>query len=192
MPRNVAFGLPRHPVDKAGVWAANLAGLIADDAKMTKRDLEGWVKVAEPGALAGSTVAWVAAGNPAGWDLAMKWIDSKEAHIAEAGWSTLSHLVATRPDDELNLEELKRLVVRVEKTIAGAPDRARYAMNGFIIALGSYVPALTALALAAGERIGHVKADLGNNSCQIPFAPDYIRKVQERGAIGKKRKTAKC
>jgi hypothetical protein len=35
-------------------------------------------------------------------------------------------------------------------------------------------------------------ADLGNNSCQVPFAPDHIRKVQQRGSIGKKRKTAKC
>lgn len=39
---------------------------------------------------------------------------------------------------------------------------------------------------------GPVTADLGNNQCQMPFAPDYIRKVQKRGAIGKKRKTVKC
>lgn len=47
-------------------------------------------------------------------------------------------------------------------------------------------------ALALAEQIGPVMADLGNNSCQVPFAPDYIRKVEQRGAIGKKRKTAKC
>lgn len=35
-------------------------------------------------------------------------------------------------------------------------------------------------------------ADLGNNACQVPFAPDYIAKVAQRGSIGKKRKTAKC
>jgi len=34
--------------------------------------------------------------------------------------------------------------------------------------------------------------DMGNTSCQVPFAPDYIRKVQKRGTIGKKRKSAKC
>jgi hypothetical protein len=27
---------------------------------------------------------------------------------------------------------------------------------------------------------------------RLPSAPDYIRKVEKRGAIGKKRKTAKC
>jgi hypothetical protein len=54
------------------------------------------------------------------------------------------------------------------------------------------VQPLSAFALQIGEKIGPVMADLGNNSCQVPFAPDYIRKVQQRGAIGKKRKTAKC
>jgi len=34
--------------------------------------------------------------------------------------------------------------------------------------------------------------DLGDNDCQIPFAPDYIRKVQQRGSIGKKRRILKC
>jgi hypothetical protein len=33
---------------------------------------------------------------------------------------------------------------------------------------------------------------MGNASCQVPFAPDYIRKVHKRGTIGKKRQAAKC
>lgn len=37
-----------------------------------------------------------------------------------------------------------------------------------------------------------VMADLGDNACKIPFAPECIRNVQERASIGKKRKTAKC
>ena len=65
-------------------------------------------------------------------------------------------------------------------------------MNGFVIAVGSYVEPLSALALQTGEKIGEVTCHLGNNSCQVPFAPDYIRKVQQRGAIGKKRRTVKC
>ena len=65
-------------------------------------------------------------------------------------------------------------------------------MNGFVIAAGSYIPALTDLALQTAEKIGPVLADLGNNFCKMPFAPDTIRKVQQRGTIGKKRKSAKC
>jgi len=65
-------------------------------------------------------------------------------------------------------------------------------MNFFLIAVGCYVSSLTKKAIALGKKIGPVTADLGDNDCQVPFAPDYIRKVQTRGSIGKKRKTAKC
>ena len=33
---------------------------------------------------------------------------------------------------------------------------------------------------------------MGDTSCKVPDAPDYIEKVKARGTIGKKRKSAKC
>jgi hypothetical protein len=65
-------------------------------------------------------------------------------------------------------------------------------MNNFVIEVGTYVQPLSKFAIQTAEKIGPVDVDVGNTSCQIPFAPDYIRKVEKRGAIGKKRKTAKC
>jgi hypothetical protein len=47
-------------------------------------------------------------------------------------------------------------------------------------------------AIQVAEEIGPVTADMGNNDCQVPLAAGYIRKVQDRGTIGKKRKSAKC
>ena len=65
-------------------------------------------------------------------------------------------------------------------------------MNSFVIAVGSYVPALTKLAIETGKKIGRLTVDMGGTACKVPYAPEYIEKVQKRGAIGKKRKTAKC
>lgn len=176
-----------------GVYdAMYLAGLIADDARMTKKNLQRWVEKAYAGSLPGTTVPSVAAGSPHGWTLALKWIESPKPLIASAGWATFSCLVALKPDSELNLPELKRLLLRVQKTIHSAPDVVRYQMNAFVISVGCYVQPLTEFALQLGEKIGPVRCDLGNNDCQTPFAPDYIRKVQQRGTIGKKRKTVKC
>ena len=172
--------------------AMYLAGLIADDARMTKRDLARWVSQAYAGALPGSTVPWVAAGSPHGHEMARKWIESPKPLVAAAGWATLSCLVALKPDAELDLAELKQLIQHVKRTIADAPDAVRYQMNSFLICVGCYVPALTDAAIRLGEEIGPVTADLGDNNCQIPFAPEYIRKVRDRGAIGKKRKSVKC
>ncbi len=172
--------------------AMYLAGLIADDARMTKKDLRHWVGSAYCGPLCGAIVPGVAAGSAHGWDLALEWIDSTNTLIATAGWATLSSLVSVKDDTELDLKALKQLLRRVQKTVHQAPDMVRYQMNAFIIAVGTYVPSLTEDAITIAERMGPVTADLGNNACQVPYAPDYIRKVEKRGGIGRKRKSAKC
>jgi len=175
-----------------GVYdAMYLAGLIADDAKMTKKDLQNWAeKACAP--LARSTVAWVAAGSPHAVEMSLKWIDSPKDIIAAAGWSTLGSLVAIKPDGELDLAQLKELLQRVQKNIRSAPNTTRRQMNSFIIEVGTYVQPLTKFAVQIAEKIGPVNVDVGDTSCHVPFAPDYIKKAEKRGTIGKKRKTVKC
>jgi 3-methyladenine DNA glycosylase AlkD len=176
-----------------GVYAAMyLAGLIADVARMTKADLRSWVSRAEGGGLPGTTVASVAAGSAFGRPLALEWIGSTKDFVAVAGWATLSCLVSVKPDAELDLAELEALLGRVERTIHKSPNDVRYAMNGFVIAVGSFVRPLTAVALQTAEKIGPVQVDVGETACEVPFAPDYIRKVEASGSLGKKRKSAKC
>ncbi len=172
--------------------AMYLAGLIADDRQMTKKDLQHWVDHATSNALCGSTVAWVAAESLHGWDLALEWIDAKKETVAVTGWATLSSLVAIKPDADLDLPALQRLLLRVQKTLAKQPDRVRHAMNVFVIALGTYVQPLSDLALQTARKIGTVSVDVGDTACKVPYAPDYIEKAQKKGTVGKKRKTAKC
>ena len=178
--------------DTGNYDAMYLAGLIADDAHMTGKDLQRWAEKAYARVLAGSTVPWVAAGSPHGREMALKWIESDKSLVAAAGWAALSSLVSIKDDAELDLPELKSLLQRVQRTTHQAPDAVRDQMNTFLIAVGSYVQPLTEFALQTGEEIGPVTADLGDNKCQVAFAPDFIRKMQQRGAIGKKRKSAKC
>jgi 3-methyladenine DNA glycosylase AlkD len=171
--------------------AMYLAGLIADDAKMTPKDLNRWVEKAS-GGVESYTVPWVAAGSPHGRQMALKWIESKKENVAVAGWTTLTSLVATKDDAELDVPELKRLLQRVQTTIHQQPNHVRYAMNGFVIALGTYVKPLADAATRAAEKIGRVSVDMGDTACQVPYAPDYIRKSRKGAAVAPKRKTAKC
>jgi 3-methyladenine DNA glycosylase AlkD len=172
--------------------AMYLAGLIADDSKMTKKDLQRWVEQAHWSMVSECTVPWVASGSEHGHELALKWIESSQESIASSGWATLSCLVAITDDAKLDLSELKQLLQRVQKTIHQQPNRVRYVVNGFVIAVGCYVKPLLDLALQTAQKIGKVSVDMGGTACQVPYATDYIQKVQARGAIGKKRKTAKC
>ena len=172
--------------------AMYLAGLIADDEKMTREDLQAWVKSALSNNINSYTVPWVAAGSPHGYELAMQWINAKEEHVAVAGWATLGELVAIKPDDELDLKILRGLLERVVKSIHAARNRERQAMNNFIIALGTYVKDLTKEVIAAANKIGPVTVDMNGTACKVPAAVECIKKVADKQAIGKKKKILKC
>ena len=172
--------------------AMYLAGLIADEKAISKADLNKWADGAYWYMISEYTVPWVAAETGYGYELGLEWIGSKEERIASAGWSTLSSCASLRPDEELDIARYAELLDHVEHNIHKAPNRVRFTMNGFVIAIGSYIPALTTKAIEVGKKIGKVSVDMGGTACKVPPAPDYIQKVIDRGSIGKKRKSARC
>lgn len=172
--------------------AMYLAGLIADDEKMSKENLQTWVKLAVSSNISEYTVPWVAAGSNYGLELALEWIDSNEEHIAAAGWSTLSGLCAIKPNSELDVILFKKLLHRIENTIHSVKNRERYTMNGFIISVGTYIENLTEEAQVVAKKIGSVTVDMNGTACKIPDAVTYIKKVSDKGIIGKKKKKLKC
>ncbi|MGB5039048.1 MAG: DNA alkylation repair protein [Blastocatellia bacterium] len=177
----------------SGVYdAMYLAGLIADDEAMTKKDLEKWVTTAKSPGISEYTVPWVASEGRYGMELGLKWIDSKKETIASSGWQTLACLVAIKEDADLDVKALGALLDRVAKTIHDQPNRVKYTMNGFVIAVGGYVEPLTKKATEVAKKIGTVSVDMHGTACKVPFAPEYILKMHKRGTLGRKRKTAKC
>jgi hypothetical protein len=169
-----------------------LAGLIADETKMTKKDLETWVKKAESSYISDYIVPWVAAESKFGYEPAMEWIDAKTDFIASAGWATLSSLVAIKPDVELDIQGLKTLLARVEKTIHQADNDVRKPMNAFVIAVGTHVSSLTNEAITIAKKIGKVTVNMGDTACKVPDAVVYINKAKDKGTLGKKKKMARC
>jgi len=172
--------------------AMYLAGLAVDCQQMTRQELEAWAKAADWGLISEYTVAFTAAEGPFARELALKWIDSPKESVATSGWNTYSGWLALTDDSKLDLPEIGRLLQRVEKEIAKAPNRVRYCMNGFVIAVGAYVKPMLAKAKATAKKIGKVDVDVGDTSCKVPLALDAIRKLESTGRVGKKRKTMWC
>lgn len=172
--------------------AMYLAGLVADGAAMTKKDLETWAKQATWYMISEYSVAWVASENSAGAELAMKWIKNKTPKIAAAGWATYSSLVSVRPDEQLDLAEIDELLELVAQQVHQSPERVSYAMNHFVICVGSYVKPLLAKAKAIAKRIGVVSIDMGDTACKVPLATEYIAKIESMKRVGQKRKNVKC
>ncbi|ANE49857.1 DNA alkylation repair protein [Flavisolibacter tropicus] len=172
--------------------AQYLAGLIADEKKISKEELQEWANNASSNIQSEYTVAWIAAESAFGNALSLEWIDAKEPQVQVSGWSTLSNLVGIKKDEELDLAHLQQLLQRVTSTIHTAPNRVRYAMNNYVLAIGCHVKSLTAQAIEAGKVIGQVMVDMGGTACKVPYAPEYIERAAAKGKIGNKKKMARC
>jgi hypothetical protein len=138
------------------------------------------------------TIPWLAVENSQARTLALQWIDSAEEHIAASGWSTYAGLVSIQPDSALDLDEIQSLLDRIVRQIGAVPNRVRYCMNCFVIAVGGYVVPMLNQAKAVARQIGAVKVDVGETACKIPSAIEYIEKIESMGRTGKKRKTMRC
>lgn len=172
--------------------AMYLACLMADEQQIKKEQLELWVSQAYWSYLSEYAVPWVAAETEHGFELGLKWIQSDIETVASAGWGTLAYYAAVNEDEQLDTNTYIKLLDTVEKEIHNAQNRVRYTMNGFVIAIGTYVQGLTDKSKEVANKIGKVSVDVRGTACKVPLANDHIDKVIARGRIGVKRKTARC
>jgi 3-methyladenine DNA glycosylase AlkD len=105
--------------------ARYLAGLIADESKMTETDLRHRLAAANCGAVVEFVVARVATETENGHGLAREWIDAADESAASAGWATLSSPVSIKDDAAPKVDELNALLARVQDSLQSQPDRVR-------------------------------------------------------------------
>ena len=172
--------------------AMYLAGLMADEKQISKEQLEDWVDKAYWSYLSEYAVPWLAAETAYGFELGLKWIESDKETVASAGWATLASYAAVNDDEKLDIKAYIQLLDRVKKEIHMAQNRVRYTMNGFVIAVGTYIECITEKSKEVAREIGIVSVDMEGTACKVPLADEYIDKAIDKGRVGKKRKTARC
>ncbi|MGC6581895.1 MAG: DNA alkylation repair protein [Akkermansiaceae bacterium] len=171
--------------------AQYLAALIADKDAVSKAELNKWMKAAPWRLIANSAVATLAAESQYAMAVAEKWIESKSELIASGGWSTITHYISIAPNEELDDATFEALLKRVISEIHEERNEVKAAMNGYLIAVGSYLPSLTRRAKAAAKKIGTVMVDKGNTGCKTPDALLYLEKIEKMDRVGWKRKRAR-
>jgi 3-methyladenine DNA glycosylase AlkD len=172
--------------------AMYLAGLMADEKRITESQLNDWIDKAYWFYLSDFAVPWVAAETKFGFELGLKWIQSDQERIASAGWSTLAYYAGLNQDEDLDVNTYIQLLDKVENEIHASQNRVRYMMNNFVISTGTCIKELTDKAKLISSKIGCVNVDFNGTACKVPLASDYIEKAIEKGQIGKKRKSARC
>lgn len=172
--------------------AMYLAGLIADEKKITKADLEHWLELSDTYLLSEFTVPWVAAETDFALEAGLDWIEADDELIESAGWCVLTSYMGVTEDADLDMDLLKNLLKRCETSIHDQKNRVRYSMNSYVIGVGTFVMPLHDEAKAAADAIGKVDVYMGKTACNVPHASDYIDNVWKKGYQGRKRKQARC
>lgn len=172
--------------------AMYFAGIIADPRAMTESDFERWIDGAYFYMLSDYVVAVTLAEAAIAQAVADKWIASGEELRMSAGWSCYCWLLGNRPDAEFSAAKIAGMLDQVERTIHGAPDRTKSAMNNFIYTVAiSYVP-LHAKAVETARAVGPVEIRRGKTTSRLSPATENIKKSLDRGELGFKRKHVRC
>lgn len=155
-----------------------LALLIADPARVSRADAEKLVQEG-PVRFLGSYLADFLARSPSADALMRDWMKSKDESLRELSYYILG--ARLREDSEaIAVTDAKKILMTIERKLHRSPNWVRYAMNGALIAIGVFKPALRAEAIEAAQRIGKVEVDHGLTNCKTPDAAAYIEKASQR------------
>jgi 3-methyladenine DNA glycosylase AlkD len=182
-----------HPIARV-LWstgvvdAQTLALMVADPAALTPATADAWLRESRAPVLL-QYLARLVAKTSFARDTTNAWTKSTAETTRAAGYTLLATLA---PAPDLSDDDVAAHLAAIEKTIPHSPDRARYAMNGALIAIGVARPALRGAALAAARRIGKVEVDHGDTGCKTPDAESYILKAAARKQTAKPRARRKA
>jgi len=172
--------------------AMYLAGMIAEPKKMTEEDFDHWIEGAYFFMISDFIVAVTLAETDIAFTVADRWIDSGKELTMSAGWGCYEWLLGSRKDSEFNKDKLFAMLNTVRDTIHDQPNRTKYAMNNFIMAVGiSYLP-LHEEAKKIAREVGKVDIFMGQTCCQTIVAIESIQNAIDKGKIGFKRKHVRC
>lgn len=172
--------------------AMYLAGMIAEPKKMTEENFNRWIENAYFYMISDFIVAVTLAETDIAFTVADHWIDSGKELTMSAGWSCYEWLLGSRKDDEFDRDKLSAMLYRVRDTIHNQPNRTRYSMNSFIMAVGiSYLP-LHEEARIIAQEVGKVDVFMGKTLCKTNIAAEFIQNAVDKGRLGFKRKNVRC
>ncbi len=172
--------------------AMYFAGIIADPKVMTEADFDRWMDKADFFMVSDYIVSVSLAETDFAQVVADRWIKSGEELRMSAGWACYEWLLGSRSDSEFDPEKIKAMLNEVAATIHKQPNRTRFSMNGFLVAVGvSYLP-LHEEALKTAEKIGKVEALSVKGTTAVLVAEEAILKAKAKNRIGFKRKHVRC
>lgn len=163
---------------KSDIYDARIIGVLIDEPKkMTREQAEAQVEDLGHGMLSHVYCSCDAPLSKTSFarELAVDWMDSKDAMRRRCGYSLLYELAKNRRDRALDDAFFTRHVKRIRETIHDEENWVRDAMNASLLSIGKRSKKLNETALAAARAIGPVHVDYGDdNSCEVPDVVKHL------------------
>jgi 3-methyladenine DNA glycosylase AlkD len=157
-----------------------LALQVSDPQRLTRADADRLLRDGQTHFL-GCYLAGLLGRSPIARETMRSWMASSDEFTREMGYGILSAILKDEPDS-LSDADAGKILKTIENEIHASPNWARYAMNGALISIGVFKPSCRNKAIDAAKRIGKVKVDHGETSCQTPDAVPYIEKASKHNA----------
>ncbi len=164
---------------KTGNAEARILALqVADPEKLTRKDADRLVDDG-PVRFVWQYLSDLLARSPIADETMRAWMKSPDDSRREIGYSLLAARLKHHPGS-ITDGDADKVLATIEKEIHRSANWVRYAMNGALIAIGVYKPAVRKKAIAAAKRIGRVEVDHGETTCKTPDAVPYIERALAR------------
>ena len=162
----------------AALWATGvhdarlLATMVEEPRQVTERQVDEWMAGVDFWDLSDKLCTNVVAKTPFARRKMKEWIKSRDEYVKRSGFMLLAELA--KAGDGAAESELGDYLDLIEGSLHREPNWAREAMNWALICIGGRSRELNERALAAARRIGRVKVDYGDTSCQVPDAVTHL------------------
>ena len=165
-----------------------LARTLVDPDQLKSSQLDAWIRECKSHITEGAVVGMAKDTRFAETKM-KKWRKSSKDLTAAAGWNLLCELALAENDysDDFFEPFLDEILERIHD----GTNRARYAMNNAVIAIGGRSAALRRKAVKVAKAIGKVEVDHGETNCQTPDAAEYIERMWERKKLLAERRKLK-
>ena len=164
---------------KTGNAEARILALqVADPQKLTRADADALLKDG-PVHFVGCYLSGLLSRSPIAEETMRAWMKSRDEYAREMGYGILGMRLKDDPESVTDANA-EKILATIEKEIHRSPNWARYAMNGALISIGIFKPALREKAIETARRIGKVDVDYGETDCKTPDAVSYIEKASKR------------
>ncbi|PAT01986.1 hypothetical protein CI105_03765 [Candidatus Izimaplasma bacterium ZiA1] len=122
------------------------------------------------------------------FDLLHKWLNLTDQKYLQVAYSMYSYMLGSLDNNNFKREHIRFHINYIKDNINKSANRTKYAMNNFLIQVGINYEPLYSEAYDISKLIGRVKVDMGETSCKVPLAQEYIDKTIKMGKQGIKRK----